>query len=61
MSRNKAQRPPMPEDLVRQIAPLLDLVRAHGWPLLVVDGVEADDVIGTLAMQAVAAGIDCVI
>jgi DNA polymerase-1 len=51
----------MPEDLVRQIEPLFDLVRAHGWPLLMVEGVEADDVIGTLATQAVAAGIDCVI
>ena len=57
----KAQRPPMPEDLVRQIEPLHELVRAHGWPLLMVDGVEADDVIGTLATQAAAAGIDCVI
>ena len=51
----------MPEDLVRQIEPLHELVRAHGWPLLMVEGVEADDVIGTLATQAVAAGIDCVI
>ena len=57
----KAQRPPMPEDLVRQIEPLHELVRAHGWPLLMVEGVEADDVIGTLATQAAAAGIDCVI
>ena len=51
----------MPEDLVRQIEPLHELVRAHGWPLLMVEGVEADDVIGTLATQAAAAGIDCVI
>ena len=57
----KAQRAPMPEDLIRQIEPLHDTVRAHGWPLLMIDGVEADDVIGTLAMRAVAAGIDCVI
>ncbi len=57
----KAQRPPMPEDLVRQVEPLHELVRAHGWPLLMVDGVEADDVIGTLAEQAAASGIDCVI
>jgi len=57
----KAHRPPMPEDLVRQIEPLHELVRAHGWPLLMVEGVEADDVIGTLATQAAAAGIDCVI
>ena len=57
----KAQRPAMPEDLVRQIDPLHELVRAHGWPLLMVEGVEADDVIGTLAVAAAAAGIDCVI
>jgi DNA polymerase-1 len=57
----KAHRPPMPDDLVRQIEPLHELVRAHGWPLLMVDGVEADDVIGTLAKQARAANIDCVI
>ncbi len=57
----KAHRPPMPEDLVRQIEPLHELVRAHGWPLLMVDGVEADDVIGTLAAQASAAGIDTLI
>jgi DNA polymerase I len=57
----KAQRPSMPEDLVRQIEPLFDLVRAHGWPLLMIAGVEADDVIGTLAVAAAGAGIDCVI
>jgi DNA polymerase-1 len=57
----KANRPPMPEDLVRQIEPLHELVRASGWPLLMVDGVEADDVIATLATQAAAADIDCVI
>jgi DNA polymerase-1 len=57
----KAHRPPMPEDLVRQIGPLHELVRAHGWPLLMVDGVEADDVIGTLARQAHADGIDCIV
>jgi DNA polymerase-1 len=45
----------MPEDLVRQIEPLHELVRAHGWPLLMVEGVEADDVIGTLAVAAAAA------
>ena len=44
-----------------QIEPLHELVRAHGWPLLMVEGVEADDVIGTLAAQAAAAGIDTVI
>ena len=57
----KAHRPPMPEDLVRQIEPLHQCIRALGWPLLMIDGVEADDVIGTLARQAAAAAIDCVI
>ena len=47
----KAKRPPMPEDLARQIEPLHELVRAHGWPLLMIEGVEADDVIGTLATR----------
>ena len=45
----KANRQAMPEDLALQIAPLHELVRAHGWPLLMIEGVEADDVIGTLA------------
>ena len=54
----KANRAPMPDDLALQIEPLHELVRAHGWPLLMVEGVEADDVIGTLAAQAPAAGID---
>lgn len=57
----KAHRPPMPEALAAQIAPLHDCIRAAGWPLLMVDGVEADDVIGTLARRAGEAGIDCVI
>ncbi len=57
----KAHRPPMPDDLVRQIEPLHQCIRALGWPLLMEDGVEADDVIGTLARAAAAAGIDCVI
>ncbi|MCC7327887.1 MAG: DNA polymerase I [Burkholderiales bacterium] len=57
----KANRPPMPDDLARQIEPLHELVRAHGWPLLMVEGVEADDVIGTLAAGAAAAGIDTMI
>ena len=51
----------MPDDLVAQLPPLKELVAAHGWPLLVIDGVEADDVIGTLATQAAAQGIDCVV
>jgi DNA polymerase-1 len=57
----KAHRPPMPDDLVRQIEPLHELVRAHGWPLIMIDGVEADDVIGTLAIEAAAQGMDCVV
>jgi DNA polymerase-1 len=57
----KAHRPPMPDDLVAQIAPLHEAIRALGWPLLCVAGVEADDVIGTLAAQATARGEDCVI
>src|SRR6185295_11966507 len=54
----KSNRPPMPDDLAAQIAPLHELVRAHGWPLLMIEGVEADDVIGTLACEAKAAGIE---
>ena len=57
----KAHRPPMPDDLVRQIEPLHQAIKALGWPLLMIDGVEADDVIGTLARAAAAAGVDCVI
>lgn len=47
----KANRPPMPEDLRGQIEPLLAIIRAQGYPLLIIDGVEADDVIGTLARE----------
>ncbi len=57
----KATRPSMPEDLASQIAPLHDAIRALGWPLLMVEGVEADDVIGTLAVTAAAAGVETVI
>lgn len=57
----KANRPPMPPDLVAQIEPLHDCVRAMGWPLLMIEGVEADDVIGTLAVQGEAAGFDVLI
>lgn len=57
----KAHRPPMPDDLASQIEPLHAAIRAAGWPLLMVDGVEADDVIGTLARQAAAQGMSCVI
>ncbi|WJW75464.1 DNA polymerase I [Thiohalobacter sp. IOR34] len=52
----KAHRPPMPDDLVAQIEPLHQLVEALGFPMLIVPGVEADDVIGTLARQAAAEG-----
>ncbi|THA10047.1 DNA polymerase I [Rodentibacter pneumotropicus] len=52
----KSHRPPMPDDLRKQIQPLHDMIRALGIPLLVVEGVEADDVIGTLAVQASRAG-----
>jgi DNA polymerase-1 len=48
----KATRQTMPEDLAAQIEPLFETIRALGWPLVVVDGVEADDVIGTLARHA---------
>ena len=54
----KAQRAPMPDDLRSQVEPMLAIVSALGFPILRVDGVEADDVIGTLATRAVAAGID---
>ena len=57
----KAHRPPMPDDLRAQIEPLHAMIQAAGWPLLCVDGVEADDVIGTLATQAAQAGIDTLI
>ncbi len=57
----KAQRPPMPDDLRAQIEPLHEAVRAEGWPLLMEEGVEADDVIGTLTRRAVEAGWDVVI
>jgi DNA polymerase-1 len=57
----KAHRPPMPEDLVRQIEPIHAAIKAAGWPLLMVDGVEADDVIGTLATQASADGTETLI
>ncbi len=57
----KAHRPPMPEDLAAQIAPLHETVAALGWPLLMVEGVEADDVIGTLTRQAEAAGMQAVV
>ncbi len=57
----KAHRPAMPEDLVRQIAPIHAAIKAAGWPLLMIDGVEADDVIGTLASNAAVDGINTLI
>ncbi len=57
----KAQRPPMPDELREQIEPIHGIVRAMGLPLLCVEGVEADDVIGTLARQAAAQGTPVVI
>ena len=57
----KANRSPMPDDMRPQIKPLHDIIKAQGWPLIMETGVEADDVIGTLAVQAERAGLDCVV
>ncbi|MEC9340535.1 MAG: 5'-3' exonuclease H3TH domain-containing protein, partial [Pseudomonadota bacterium] len=57
----KANRPPMPEDLAAQIEPTHEVIRAMGIPLIAVPGVEADDVIGTLARQASIIGMSTVI
>jgi DNA polymerase-1 len=57
----KAHRPPMPEDLVQQIEPIHAAIKAAGWPVLMVDGVEADDVIGTLSMAAAVDGLETLI
>lgn len=57
----KANRPPMPEDLRSQIAPLHEIVEALGIPMIVHPGVEADDVIGTLAQQATEQGVPVLI
>jgi DNA polymerase I len=57
----KANRPPMPDELRAQVDPLLETIAAMGIPLLRIEGVEADDVIGTLAREASAAGRDTVI
>jgi len=57
----KANRPPMPDELVEQIEPIHAIIRALGLPLLQVADVEADDVIGTLARQAAARGIRTVV
>ncbi|MBR0573964.1 MULTISPECIES: DNA polymerase I [Pasteurellaceae] len=57
----KAHRPPMPDDLRTQIEPLHTIIKALGIPLISVEGVEADDVIGTLALQASKEGKDVLI
>ena len=57
----KANRPPMPAELRQQVESILDFTRILGLPLLQVEGVEADDVIGTLARSAEEAGMNCVI
>lgn len=57
----KANRPPMPDELASQIKPIHDIIRAMGLPVIVTPGVEADDVIGTLAVQTTAAGYETVI
>ena len=60
-SQYKAHRPPMPDELRQQVEPLYAIIRAMGLPLIVHPGVEADDVIGTLAARAEAAGCEVVI
>ena len=57
----KANRPSMPDDLSRQIEPIHVAVRALGWPLLMIDGVEADDVIGTLSTEAEKRGMNVIV
>lgn len=57
----KANRKSMPEDLVRQIEPIHAAVKALGWPMMAVEGIEADDVIGTLSVQATALGLQTII
>ncbi len=57
----KAQRAPMPEDLVKQIEPIHEVVKLLGWPVLVPPGIEADDAIGTLARLAAASGHEVII
>jgi DNA polymerase-1 len=57
----KAQRAPMPDDLRAQIDPIHEVVRLLGWPVLAIVGVEADDVIGTLAVMAAQQGIEVIV
>lgn len=58
---NKSHRPPMPEDLAAQIEPIHAAVRALGWPVFAVEGVEADDIIATLARRATEEGLHTVV
>jgi DNA polymerase-1 len=60
-AKYKAQRASMPEDLAKQVEPIHEAVRAMGWPILMVEGIEADDVIGTLAVEAAKQGLETVI
>jgi DNA polymerase-1 len=57
----KANRPSMPDDLRAQIEPLHEAIAAYGWNILMIDGVEADDVIGTLTQQAAQGGARCIV
>ncbi|SAI57562.1 DNA polymerase I [Bordetella ansorpii] len=57
----KSHRPPMPDDLAVQIEPIHRVVRALGWPVLAIEGVEADDIIGTLAHWAAGQGVDTIV
>lgn len=57
----KATRKSMPEELARQIEPIHAAVRALGWPILMVEGIEADDVIGTLCVRAAEAGLKTIV
>jgi DNA polymerase-1 len=57
----KAHRPPMPDDLRSQVGPILDAIKSMGLPLLQVEGVEADDVIGTLCADAAASGMNVLV
>ena len=56
----KSHRPPMPEDLAAQIEPFTAPC-ALGWPVLAIEGVEADDIIGTLACRAAEQGVDTIV
>ena len=57
----KANRPPMPDELRDQVEPILDAIKGMGLPLLRIEGVEADDVIGTLCCRAVEAGMEVLV